>query len=220
MAGQILSKEVYDWLLRRLFNSDLQPGERLNRRDVARQFGVSVAPVLEAMVQLELEGFLETIPRQGTRVREIDEKEVRGRLIVREALESQGARMYCGEPVRKARRKLLKLAEVVDRTDFRSPYNWNAEVAFHRSLMELADCKVLLESFNFVMKHSLFYAHNRVLPMLPEKKMIPDSHQQLISDLETHFPDEAEEAMRRHIHARLSLGIAVNGHPIGHNLRY
>lgn len=218
MIRQTLSKEVYDWLLRRLFNNDLRPGDRLNRREAARQFGVSVAPVLEAMVQLELEGFLETIPRRGTRVREIDENEVRGRLIVRQALECQAARMYCGAVVRNARPRLVRLAEAVDRTHSRSPHNWNAEVAFHRGLMELADCRVLLESFDLVMKHSLFYAHNRVLTVLPKDKSIPDAHQRLVAALQTPRPDEAEQAMRQHIQARLSLGRAGEGQSVAIDL--
>lgn len=51
-----LSEQVYHTLLDRLLSNKLIPGEILNRRDVAKELQVSVAPVLEAMVQLEHEG--------------------------------------------------------------------------------------------------------------------------------------------------------------------
>lgn len=207
MSGSILSQEVYEWLLRRLLNGDLRPGTHLNRRKVAEQFGVSVAPALEAMLRLELEGFLKTFPRQGTRVQAISEEDVQGKMIVRQALEVQAARMYCGEPIRANRTKLLKLAKLVDKTSPKSMVNWKEEVAFHRALVGLTDCQMLIDSFDLIMKHSLFYAHNRVLPVLPKKKIAPDSHQKLLDALETQTPDEAECTIREHIQARISLGV-------------
>jgi len=64
-----LSKEVYQEILSRLMDNRLVPGNILNRRKVAKELGVSVAPVLEALKQLEMEGFLESIPRKGTIVK-------------------------------------------------------------------------------------------------------------------------------------------------------
>ena len=70
----MLSGEVYEALLARLMSGELLPGQLINRRDVAAQLGTSTAPVLEAMKQLEFDGYLETLPRKGTQVRIISEE--------------------------------------------------------------------------------------------------------------------------------------------------
>ncbi|MDA1201787.1 MAG: GntR family transcriptional regulator [Planctomycetota bacterium] len=45
----LLSQQVYDQLYEALLDHRLKPGDRLNRRQVAEDLGVSVAPVIEAM---------------------------------------------------------------------------------------------------------------------------------------------------------------------------
>lgn len=201
MSTELLSQRVYDWLLGRILACELKPGDRINRRDVADQVGVSVAPTLEAMVQLEWEGFLETRPRLGTRVRVVDAEEVRGRFILREALEAQGARLYCGHPVKQHEKQLLKLANAVDRSSPRSSTNWNVEIDFHRALMALTNCPVLIDAFDHVLRHSLFYAINRLLPP-PRRRIAPNSHARLIRQLQVQDPDKAEQAIRAHVQAR------------------
>ncbi|MCX7935224.1 MAG: GntR family transcriptional regulator, partial [Planctomycetota bacterium] len=76
------------------------PGEFLDRRGVAREIGISPAPVLEAMLRLQEEGLLEALPRRGTRVRIITADYLLGQLLVREALECEAARLICGQKVR------------------------------------------------------------------------------------------------------------------------
>lgn len=201
MSQELLSKRVYDWLLDRILSSEFQPGHRINRREVARRVGVSVAPALEAMVQLEWEGFLETRPRNGTIVRTIDAEEVRERFILREALEAQGARIYCGAAVREHEPRLLKLARSVDRSSPLKTQNWQLEINFHRELMLLTECQVLIDTFDHVMRHSLFYSINKCLPP-PPKKRAPKSHARLVTALKTNDPERADRVIRAHIRVR------------------
>ncbi len=196
-----ISQQVYDWLLRRLLARELKPGDQVNRRQVAEQLGISVAPVLEAMVQLEWEGFLHTRPRIGTVVAQPDAQKVLGRMILREALEAQAARLCCGAPVCQHRVRLLDLAERVDASDARVEANWRAEIAFHRSLVELTGCQELVDAFDQVARHSLFHAVNELLPP-PSQKRDPHAHVGLMQVLMTAGPDQAEAAMRRHLEAR------------------
>ncbi len=201
MSEGLLSERVYDWLLQRLMNRKLKPGDRLNRRNVAQQVGVSLSPTLEAMIRLEWEGFLQTTPRMGTLVRQIEPDRVLGKLLLREAVETQAARLYCGPSVVVARDRLLRLAEKVDHSDPRKIENWRAEIAFHGELVRLASCPVLLEEFHRLMRHSLFYAVNQVLPP-PSQKRMPAAHAELVGALETADPEEADHAIRAHLQAR------------------
>ena len=49
-----LSHDVYNELLGRIIDNRLVPGETINRRDIAKELGVSVSPVTEAMIELEI----------------------------------------------------------------------------------------------------------------------------------------------------------------------
>ena len=60
-----LTDEVYDTLLKKFIDKELVPGQVLNRRSVAKELNVSVAPVLEAFLYLEMEGYVETLPPEG-----------------------------------------------------------------------------------------------------------------------------------------------------------
>lgn len=196
-----LSQQVYEKLLNRILYNELVPGEMINRREVAATLGVSVAPTLEAMLQLETEGFLETIPRKGTRIRVITDEDLRGQIVLRQALECQAARLYHGRLVTAHGTRLAKLAQKVDASTIGSRENWQSEIVFHRALVELADCPALLREFNKVMRLSLFFSANKSTTINFNAKYdrIIKSHLELVRNLETDDPDQAEKLLREHL---------------------
>ena len=70
---------------------------------LAEEFGISLLPVAEALKRLEIDLLVESRPRAETRVRIPAPDEVRGRCIVREALEAQSARLCCAQITMKER---------------------------------------------------------------------------------------------------------------------
>ena len=199
---ETLSNQVYESIVRQLHAQKLTPGQMIKRRDLAEQQGVSVAPVLEALVRLELEGFVETLPRKGTRIRRITLEDMLGLLTVREALETQAARMNCGRPIRNRSKELMALAREADRSPMGDIRNWQLELQFHRQLMELADCPALLVAFDRVVNLALFHAANDLSP--PQKhKLDPHSHETLLKGMKSDCPDTAAAAMRFHLRGKL-----------------
>ena len=190
-----LSEEVYHEILSRLMDSRLIPGSMLNRRDLAKELGVSVAPALEAMLQLEIEEFLETIPRKGTFVKPIRREDIYGQFMVREALECQAARLYCGKPVQENNTILIEAAEKLD--SHIGQYNtkpWEEEIQFHLTLLDLANCPPLSQAFKRTMQLGLFYQLNQMIKQAgPENR-----HVELVQRLSTASPDEAERLIRKH----------------------
>ncbi|MFW5858263.1 MAG: FCD domain-containing protein, partial [Planctomycetota bacterium] len=155
--------------------------------------------------RLEWEGFLESLPRRGTRVPAVDPAVVRGLHRVRTALERQAARLIVGAPVRDAEADLLGLADAVEAVHRRSPERWRAEVAFHRRLVELAGCPVLLREVTRVLRLGLFH---RIAALQDaeggaEAPLGPESdHQALVRRLvAAGAADEADAIVRMHIGA-------------------
>ena len=134
---------AYDALLELLLSGELKPGEMINRRQIAARLDMSVAPVLEAMLRLEGDGFLEVLPNKGTRVCAVRLGEVRGNLEVREALEAQAARIWDPNAFADASKELARFARRVDESKERSRAAWETEVAFHQALVDVAACEAL-----------------------------------------------------------------------------
>ncbi len=197
-SGQFpLKKRAYDAILERILGGQFTPGELLNRRGVAQQLGMSSAPVHEAMIQLERDGFLEALPRLGTRVRSACREDVRGHLVVREALECQAARLICGDRVRQAMPRLKPLAAAADSVAQSDTDRARQEVAFHVALVELADCPALLREYRRVMQIGLFYRINLVMNMPLREPS--HRHLALLKELCTDSPEAAEKVVRQHV---------------------
>jgi DNA-binding GntR family transcriptional regulator len=82
-----LRDETVDELRRLILDGVLQPGERLSETSVSDRLGVSRLPVREAFRRLEAEGLLESLPRRGVRVVELNSEELAVVREVRVALE-------------------------------------------------------------------------------------------------------------------------------------
>jgi DNA-binding GntR family transcriptional regulator len=162
-SAQSLARTVYDHLVDRILGGGLPPGSLIKRRDIARELKASVAPVLEAMVRLETEGFLETHPRKGTQVRPITREDVRGGLILRAALECEAARWYAGEPLRAQAGPLSELAAAAERTGADAMERWRADLEFHRALVDCAQCPALSDAFRRSSTLWWFYAIHQSL---------------------------------------------------------
>jgi GntR family transcriptional regulator, rspAB operon transcriptional repressor len=192
-----LSRQAYDALLARLFDGVHEPGDLLNRREVATSLEMSVAPVLEAMVQLEAEGFLESIPRRGTRVRLVRREDLRGQTILREALEREAARYYCGDPVRDHMDELLRFADAIDRAASGHRDYLEADLQLHSALVRLAGVPALSDEYERVMRLSIFQQIGSLAP--PEDRAYRDSHERLVRTLAESDPETAGTLLRRHI---------------------
>ena len=67
-----LSQSAYLSIRGAIVNLTIEPGSFLLDRDIAELVGASRTPVREALSRLEVEGWVESVPRKGFRVRPID----------------------------------------------------------------------------------------------------------------------------------------------------
>ncbi len=196
-AATSLKRVAYEAILGQILRGEAGPGTLLSRRLIADGLAMSPAPVHEAMLMLEQDGFLEALPRVGTRVRLVNRYEVRSHLILREALECQVARMVCGDRVRAQLGRLRPLARQVDEKGLSDQERAAREVAFHSALAELADCPLLLREYRRVMRIGFFYRISLLMPM-PGRGPVR-KHTDLLKTLVTVDPTAAADAARAHI---------------------
>lgn len=65
-----------------IFSARLRPRQRINQDEIAEGFGVSRLPVREALILLESEGLVDTIPHRGTFVHAITRDDIRDHYTV------------------------------------------------------------------------------------------------------------------------------------------
>lgn len=191
-----LQKIVYDTLVGKFMNKELVPGQIINRRQLAAEMNVSVAPVLEALVILEQEGYVTTIPRKGTIVSPAKDSSIAGQLIVREALEVEAATLYCGEKIRENYEILRAYASNMDATDVFSTEHAQMEIIFHSSLVNLAGVDSLLFEYIRANRLGFFYKINS---MRDVERTQSQKHVDLVDALCTDDIDKAAKAIRSHL---------------------
>jgi DNA-binding GntR family transcriptional regulator len=86
------SDNVYLALRQRIRLMQLQPGTALNKDEIAAEFGVSRAPVSDAIARLAEEGFVRVFPQHGSFVAELRAEDIRDSLFIRRALELEAVR--------------------------------------------------------------------------------------------------------------------------------
>jgi GntR family transcriptional regulator, rspAB operon transcriptional repressor len=85
--GRLLREKVYDQLRAEMISCALPPGTEIRENELALRFGVSKSPVRDALMRLEREGLVITLPRQGYRVAPVSLADVQDMFHLRDALE-------------------------------------------------------------------------------------------------------------------------------------
>jgi DNA-binding GntR family transcriptional regulator len=205
-ASVSLSDKAYDAIRDEILRGQLRPGTPLSRRRLARQLGMSVLPVTDALRRLEGDGLVESRARAGTRVRVPSEKDVRELYELREALETQSARLFAERATPANRLELVRLGKQVDALFDRMAEDGSdpafrfsvhsRHVELHMRIAEHAGSALLqrmIERNHVLILNWLFDVAGRRTP-LP-----PGFHSQLVEALISGDPARADAAMRAHV---------------------
>jgi GntR family transcriptional regulator, rspAB operon transcriptional repressor len=201
-----LSDRAYHAIRDEILRGQLRPGTPLSRRRLARQLGMSVLPVTDALRRLVGDGLVESRARAGTRVRVPSENDVRELYELREALETQSARLFAERATPAQRLDLACLGQQVDGLfdrmgeDGHDPafcYRVHGRhVALHLRIAEHAGSALLqqmIERNHVLVLNWLFDVTGRRTPLPPR------FHSDLVEALVSGDVDRAEAAMRAHV---------------------
>ncbi|WP_425417149.1 GntR family transcriptional regulator [Oricola indica] len=149
-----------------IFGTDVGAGERIYPKGLSERFNVSPTPVREALMRLAAEGYIESIPRRGFRIRKPSSQQVRDLWEVRLGLEVNAGelaimRMKAGEIVADVVKPLLQIVEQADsdweRLSGRQQIELNTK--FHSRIVELSGNAMLQSIYQSI---QLQYVSSRV----------------------------------------------------------
>ena len=86
-GNRLLRETVYEQLRADMISCKLAPGTELREAELAARFDMSKSPVRDALMRLESEGLVITLPRQGYRVAPVSLTDVLDMFHLRAALE-------------------------------------------------------------------------------------------------------------------------------------
>lgn len=197
---RMLSDQVSTLLVRELIFGRLQPGQRINEAELARQLGISRNPIREAIRRLEERGLLVAVPRKGTFVRtflhsDIDEIFSFRVVVERFAMEQALPQMTDAD--------IDRIAGFVD--SMVAAANANDEIAlvendlaFHLEICRLSKNRQTLHAFTNIQ------AEVQMLITMAERQFESQmaaavDHWPVVEALRTRNPQKAMDAIRDHI---------------------
>lgn len=201
----MLSEQVYTHLRDAIMRGDHAPGDALKPQDLAREQGVSLAVVREALVRVVGEGLADRLPNRGFAVPAISDRRWQEITEARRAIEPVVLRMSVERGdldwearVRAAHHRLTRTPVYVPEEGGYYSAAWSeAHRLFHRALLEGCGNPVLLETFDRMWTASEL-ARRWSARRDPGRNGV-EEHRRLEEVALARDPDAAAEALARHL---------------------
>lgn len=198
-------QSAYRRLLEEIRNGALLPGARLREIELAERMGISRTPVREAIRQLESDGLVAHLPRQGATIRSLDHAEVVELYEMRAVLEGTAARLAARAA------SDIELAELAALNGELAAAPAGAQArevnrVFHRTLIEAARNRFLIKAMSALQKTLLILGPTTLAEPDRAAGAVAE-HAAVLDALLARDGAQAEVAMRAHVEAALSARI-------------
>ena len=197
-----LAHEIASQLRRDIISGAFKPGEPIAEPVLAGRFGVSRAPVREAMIELERAGLVQFEATGRTRVRTLEEDDVVEIVEARIALESMGARLaaarWTDDDTRWIERSIAAQEKAASGVKFSA-----LDIAMHEYIMKRGGNERLLTLWQFVrwqFEMALSHIHRLQRRLAPDlRRFSVAGHWTVLKSLADRQPEVAAKVMAKHI---------------------
>ena len=204
LKQSLLVEQISNILSEAIVKGDLEGGQQLIEAKLQDQFGVSKSPIREAFRVLEKNGFVEIVPRRGTFVKKISEKDVKESFPIRARLEGLAAglaavRLSTGD-IRKMEKALASMEKASLKPDHQKYLRHHVE--FHNIFIEASGNDSLIEILmrlrrqNLWFISSFYHFRTAILSTL-------EVHREILNCFVTKDAAGAEHLVQKHILAAL-----------------
>ncbi|WP_110706963.1 GntR family transcriptional regulator [Salinicola sp. CR57] len=195
-----LVNQIADMLTEALLKGEFAPGVHLAEAQLARDFGVSRAPVREAARLLESRGMLVSQPRRGFFVRTFNADELDDVYDLRLCLERHAIRLLAGKLTAEMDAALSHQLETMRQVarDGTAVQQIEEDVAFHRMLCEFSGNQRLVRVFDELC-HEMRFCILLIGQLYDDPLRVADTHEPILEALRTRSPDAGEAALDYHI---------------------
>jgi DNA-binding GntR family transcriptional regulator len=188
---------VADGIRLAILRGQLAPGQVLKQEELAKQFGLSRAPVREALRQLEAEGLVISYPHRGTVVAELSPEEIEEVFFIRITLETTVLQLAVPRMTEADFRKAEAVLEQTD-NDPNPAHSAELNWAFHETLYVPAGLPRMLNIIRTLHHHALRY-HLVGFVAVDFKKGSQDGHREILAACRKREEEAAVTALRLHL---------------------
>lgn len=198
-----ISARVYEAIREAITATNLydidEPDLRLDERELAARLGVSRTPIREALVRLEHEGLVDSVPRRGYFIARKSKAELLEIITVWAALESMAARLVAlnaGDEGIASLRSIFATFDG-DRIAANLDEYSEANLRFHQRMIELSGNEALRHTADGILVHMRSIRHRTIGENHRFERSIVD-HMHIIEAIERRDADLAERLVRDH----------------------
>jgi DNA-binding GntR family transcriptional regulator len=195
-----LRHDVRNHLRNQIFDGTLQPGDRIVESRLARELGISQAPVREALRELEQMGLVVSYPNRGSSVRRVEPKDAEEMYVLRAHLEVLAVDLAIPRLSTDDLATLDRFIEdmVAAAKDNDPERLTELDTGFHEFILTCSGNSLLLKTWqgisplNWTMM-TVIRLKDRNLVELAER------HRPIVEALRAGNQDQAEQAIREHV---------------------
>ncbi len=152
-----LREQVYDHLRQQMNAGSLCPGATINIGKIAKQLGISKTPLRDALIHLELEGFVTILPRRGVLVNQLDPVQIKNAYhaigIVEASIVTDCFHRITDDHIRQLESLNQTMINDIENGDFHRLFKTNLD--FHDVYLDISDNESL-KNFIRPIKHRLY----------------------------------------------------------------
>ncbi|MGZ4107769.1 MAG: GntR family transcriptional regulator [Tumebacillaceae bacterium] len=190
--------KVYKYLKSAILIGEFKAGERLIERELADKLSVSRTPIREALLRLESQGFVKTLPRKGVVVNEISEEEIMEIFTITSALEVLAVKLAVqkmnDETEQKLRDVVVRINDALDSDGDVSEFHMEIKGTLH----DAARSPRLLEMIGDLSDYIKVFAH-RGYELPGRKRKALEEHRDILLAACNREQELAEYLTRIHI---------------------
>jgi DNA-binding GntR family transcriptional regulator len=194
----VFREQIKDVLVQRILDGSYEPGQRLIELRIAEEFGVSQAPVREALRELEILRLVESEPFRGARVRALRADEITESYPVRAALEELAAKLAAARLAGRAAplgAEIDAMRAAAAEGDLRAFVRH--DVAFHRLFVEASANQTLVGVWESL--HVDLRTRFTLIQRLEDLAEVAESHVPIMEALVAGEAERAGRVVREHI---------------------
>ncbi len=192
-----LKEQVYEYLREQMRKGDILPGSAIDLEETSAKLGVSRTPLRDALLQLEMEGFVTILPRRKVIVNTLTIKDIKNYYQIIGALESTAFLLAFGKITEAHIDYMQKMNEgmkkAIRNDNFDLYYEENLNL--HNTFLNLCDNESLIRIVNTLKKRLYDFPRQKGYVREWEETSIGE-HQALIDLIRQGKKQEAAEFMR------------------------
>ena len=198
--------QIYKTLGRAIANFELKPDEFLKEQELQKSFGVSRAPIREAIRLLEADGLVIVDAFKKKWVRRITRDDLQEIIPVMACLEGFAANQACERIKEEQIDSLERINEKMKAASAQGNYDLCAKlnVEFHGIYIKAADNKTLRRAIKSIVKsHMWFFMAHTILQNRDLANRSIEEHKRIIELFRKKDRRKLEEEVREHIYNQL-----------------